>query len=225
MKSTCRGYYCWCLCDADLLQMATNLPFFQPPLSLAQLSLLLCPSNPLVSDCLSLYLCLTFRTTNPSSALTCSFRVCFSRSVQRGLWAAQLRIWRLFSTVSCVTSSTSDTRNLTTTSTPTTMHTNRYMGGNYISRTHTLTTHKHTIRHVLCCHIMWVCLHYVDGKPLYISMSIRDRDSFQAGNSQTGTSAPCLIRYTEWSPHYPLQRIFTFPIEQLHICFYSSGRN
>lgn len=84
-----------------------------------------------VSVCLCLYLdSLLFLSPlfPPTHSLVLSPSLFFSRSVQRGLWAAQWRIWSLFSTVSCVTSSTSDTRSLTTTSTPTTMHTNRYMG-------------------------------------------------------------------------------------------------
>lgn len=92
---------------------------------------------------------------NPSNALTRSLS--FSRSVQRGLWAAQWRIWRLFSTASFVTSSTSDTRSLTTTSIPTTMHTNRYMARTCTTATHarTVTAHKQADRHFFYDLLSW----------------------------------------------------------------------
>ena len=123
---------------------------FNPPPP-TPLALYLCPSNPFMS--LSVYASIpTLSHFNrppipPPQSLqrSHSFSLClslFSRSVQRGLWAAQWRIWRLFSTVSCVTSSTSDTRSLTTTSTLTTMRINRYMGctRSTVARTH---THAH----------------------------------------------------------------------------------
>lgn len=118
-----------------------------------------------------------------SQSLQCSHSffpsLSFSRSVQRGLWAAQWRIWRLFSTVSFVTSSTSDTRSLTTTSIPTTMHTNRYMGCTCTTAAHTHTVYQHTDRHT-SRHFLWspvmefgcVCIMRVDRKLLYISMSV-----------------------------------------------------
>ena len=128
--------------------MANNLPFFQPPTPDSPCSLFL-PLQPFyVSVCLCLHPdSLSFQPPPipPPQSLqrSHSFSLClslFSRSVQRGLWAAQWRIWRLFSTVSCVTSSTSDTRSLTTTSTLTTMRINRYMG---CTRSTVARTHAH----------------------------------------------------------------------------------